>query len=158
MNTAKSMVLNNTKKGSKVINVSKKGLSVDIPKGEKVTLQLDANLNGKKLIKILTDLQLAKKDYKNEANDIRNSLSTNLRILKDECRKGTKYVDELNKKFSLSINGKDLFLLLSKPTNFIPYLTESQLVKYDEKRLNFTPSLIIEAMAKYFKATYKATK
>lgn len=148
----------NTKKVSNVVNVSKSGLSMDIPKDTKVTLQLDENLNGKKLEKILTDLQTSKRDYKKEANDIRNSLSTNLRILKDECKKGTKYVDELNKKFSLSINGKDLFVLLSKPSNFLPYLTEAQLLKYDEKKLNFTPSLIIEAMAKYFKATSKATK
>jgi len=158
MNKQNSMVLNNTKNSKKVINVSKKGLSVEIPKDEKITLELEANVNGKKLEKILTDLQSSKKEYKNEANNIRNSLSTNLRILKDECKKGTKYVDELNKKFNLSINGKELFILLSNPKNFVPYLTEAQLVKFSEERLNFTPSLIIEAMAKYFKATHKATK
>lgn len=124
-------------------------------KGEVVVV--NEQVSGKKL-KVLTNLQESKRDYKQEANDIRNSLGTNLRILKDECKKGEKFVQELNTKYALSITSKEVFLLLCKPMNFAPYLTEAQLIKFSENRLNFTPSLIIEAMAKYFKATYKASK
>jgi hypothetical protein len=121
-------------------------------------LVVNEQVSGAKLQKLLTPLQESKKEYKKEANEIRNSLATNLRILKDECKKGEKFVQELNSKYGLSITSKEVFLLLCKPMNFAPYLTEAQLVKFTENRLNFTPSLIIEAMAKYFKATFKASK
>ena len=122
------------------------------------TLVVNEQLSGKKLERILTPLQVAKKDYKNEANEKRNSLSYNLRLLKDECKKGDAYIKELNTKYELKVSGKEVFNLLSNPKEFIPYLTEAQLIKYSENRLNFTPSLIIEAISKYFKATYKALK
>jgi hypothetical protein len=122
------------------------------------TLVINEQLSGKKLERILTPLQVAKKDYKNEANEKRNSLSYNLKLLKDECKKGDAYIKELNSKYELKVSGKEVFNLLSNPKEFIPYLTEAQLIKYSEDRLNFTPSLIIEAISKYFKATYKALK
>ena len=115
-------------------------------------LVINEQLSGKKLERILTPLQATKKAYKVEANEKRNSLSYNLRLLKDECKKGDAYINELNTKYNLSISGKEVFNLLSTPKNFVPYFTEAQAIKYAENRLNFTPSLIIEAMAKYFKA------
>jgi hypothetical protein len=142
----------NQQKATKVKNQQKPLLE---QKGNE--LHINEQVNGKKL-KVLTNLQESKRDYKQEANEIRNSLGTNLRILKDECKKGEKFVQELNTKYSLKITSKEVFLLLCKPMNFAPYLTEAQLIKFSENRLNFTPSLIIEAMAKYFKATYKASK
>lgn len=138
---------------NKVKNV-KKPLIEKTEKG----LVINEQISGKKLERILTPLQIAKKDYKNEANEKRNSLSYNLRLLKDECKKGDAYIKELNSKYELKVSGKEVFNLLSNPKEFIPYLTEAQLIKYSEQRLNFTPSLIIEAISKYFKATYKALK
>lgn len=142
-----------TQKTTKVTN-TKKPLIEKTEKG----LVINEQISGKKLERLLTPLQVAKKDYKNEANEKRNSLSYNLRLLKDECKKGDAYIKELNSKYELKVSGKQVFQLLSSPKEFIPYLTEAQLIKYSEQRLNFTPSLIIEAISKYFKATYKALK
>jgi hypothetical protein len=61
----------------------------------------------------------------------------------------------LDKKYEVKVNRIDLLKLLSTPNNFIPFLTDSQKEKFVDKKLNFTPSLIIEAIGKYFKATYK---
>jgi hypothetical protein len=152
LNVLKMKNVTEKKASNKVKNTNK---SMLVKKGNEI--HVAENVTSKKL-KVLTSLQESKRDYKKEANDIRNSLATNLRILKDECKKGENFVKELNTKYSLSITSKEVFLLLCKPMNFAPFLTEAQLVKFSENRLNFTPSLIIEAMAKYFKATYKASK
>lgn len=137
---AKTLVDNATKLISKVGN----------------TLVVNEQLNGKKLERILTPFQASKKDLKQAVNEKRNSLSYNLKLIKDDCKKeSSEYLSQLGEKFGIDVNGKELFLLLSSPANFIPFLTDSQKEKFEDKRLNFTPSVIIEAISKYYKNTAK---
>lgn len=139
---AKTLVDNATKKP--LIENTKDGLIVN------------ESVNGKKLQRILTPLQETKKDLKNAVNKKRNSLAYNLKLIKDDCRnESEKYIKELATKYEIKVNGKELFILLSSPNNYLPYLTESQKVKFTEDRLNFTPSIIIEAISKYYKNTAK---
>lgn len=137
---AKTLVDNATKLISKVGN----------------TLVVNEQLSGKKLERILTPFQASKKDLKQAVNEKRNSLSYNLKLIKDDCKKeSSEYLAQLGEKFGIEVNGKELFLLLSSPANFIPFLTDSQKEKFEDKRLNFTPSVIIEAISKYYKNTAK---
>lgn len=125
---------------------------------EKIDGQLVVNeqLTGKKLERILTPFQASKKDLKTAVNEKRNSLSYNLKLIKDDCKKeSNEYLKQLAEKFGIEINSKELYLLLSTPANFIPFLTDSQKEKFEDKRLNFTPSVIIEAISKYYKNTAK---
>jgi hypothetical protein len=117
------------------------------------TLVVNEQVNGKKLEKILSPLQESKKDFKKKANSVRNELATTIKILKDSCKTEEKrYLDELSKKYNVKISGKDLYKTICNPMAYAPFLTESQLVKFNDKTLNFTPSLVIEAIGKYFKA------
>lgn len=137
---AKTLVDNATKLISKVGN----------------TLVVNEQLSGKKLERILTPFQASKKDLKTAVNEKRNSLSYNLKLIKDDCKKeSSEYLAQLGEKFGIEVNSKELFLLLSSPANFIPFLTDSQKEKFEDKRLNFTPSVIIEAISKYYKNTAK---
>jgi hypothetical protein len=116
------------------------------------TLVVNEQVNGKKLERILTPFQASKKDLKTAVNEKRNSLSYNLKLIKDDCKsESSKYVKELNSKYELNLKSNDIFALLCTPSAFIPYLTDAQKIKFTEKRLNFTPSLIIEAISRYFK-------
>ena len=116
-------------------------------------LVINEQVNGKKLEKILSPLQESKKDFKKKANSVRNELSTTIKILKDSCKTEEKrYIDELSKKYNVKISGKELYKTICNPMAYAPFLTESQLVKFNDKTLNFTPSLVIEAIGKYFKA------
>lgn len=143
-----------TQKVTKVKN-TKKPLIEKTDKG----LVINEQLSGKGLKRILTTLQESKRDLKNSVNEKRNSLSYNLKLIKDDCKKeASKYVDELNNKYEFNLKASDIFTLLSTPSAFIPYMTEAQKIKFTEKRLNFTPSLIIEAVARYYKAVKKEAK
>lgn len=125
---------------------------------ENVNGQLVVNekVNGKKLERILTPFQASKKDLKTAVNVKRNSLAYNLKLIKDDCRKeSSEYLTQLGEKFGIKVNGKDLFILLSTPKNYLPFLTDSQKEKFEDNKLNFTPSVIIEAISKYYKNTAK---
>jgi len=116
-------------------------------------IEVSANVNGAKLIKLLSPLQVAKKTLKIAVTQKRNGLFFNLKLIKDECKSEfSTYVSELETKFNVKISKVDLIATISETNNFIPFLTESQMIKFTEKRLNFTPSLIIEAVSKYYKA------
>jgi hypothetical protein len=127
-----------------------------------MALEVASEVKGSQILKIkreLTALQLSKKSLKVSVTEKRNSLTYNLNLIKDDCKnESSAYIQELSAKYSIKVSAKELFLLLSSPKNFIPYLTDSQLIKYNEKRLSFTPSLIIEAISKYFKAVYRSQK
>ena len=143
-----------TNKNAKTL-VSKTTKKPLIEKTEK-GLVINEQVNGKKLERILTPFQASKKDLKQAVNEKRNSLSYNLKLIKDDCKKeSNEYLTQLAEKFGIEVNGKELFLLLSTPSNFIPFLTDSQKEKFEDKRLNFTPSVIIEAISKYYKNTAK---
>lgn len=142
--------LTKTNKNQKTLvsNATKKPLIEKTEKG----LVINEQISGKKLERILTSLQESKRDLKNVVNEKRNSLSYNLKLIKDDCKnESSKYVKELNSKYELSLKSNDIFALLCTPSAFIPYLTDAQKIKFTEKRLNFTPSLIIEAISRYFK-------
>ncbi len=143
-----------TNKNAKTLvdNATKKPLIEKTEQG----LVINEQLSGKKLERILTPFQASKKDLKAAVNEKRNSLSYNLKLIKDDCKKeSSEYLSQLGEKFGIEVNGKELFLLLSSPANFIPFLTDSQKEKFEDKRLNFTPSVIIEAISKYYKNTAK---
>lgn len=116
-------------------------------------LEISANVNGAKLVKLLSPLQVAKKTLKIAVTQKRNGLFFNLKLIKDECKSEfSTYVHELETKFNVKISKVELIETISETNNFIPFLTESQMIKFNEKRLNFTPSLIIEAVSKYYKS------
>jgi hypothetical protein len=147
LNIKKMENLTKTQKVTKVKN-TKKPLIEKTENG----LVINEQVSGKKLERILTSLQESKRDLKNVVNEKRNSLSYNLKLIKDDCKnESSKYVKELNQKYELSLKSTDIFGLLCTPSAFIPYLTDAQKIKFTEKRLNFTPSLIIEAISRYFK-------
>lgn len=119
-------------------------------------IHINEQVNGKKLERILTPFQASKKDLKQAVNIKRNSLAYNLKLIKDDCRnESNEYIKQLGDKFGIKVDGKELFILLSTPKNYLPFLTDSQKEKFEDGRLNFTPSVIIEAISKYYKNTAK---
>lgn len=140
---AKTLVSNATKKSPLIEKIG-------------TTLVVNEQVNGKKLERILTPFQASKKDLKTAVNMKRNSLAYNLKLIKDDCRnESNEYIKQLGDKFGIKVDGKELFILLSTPKNYLPFLTDSQKEKFEDNRLSFTPSVIIEAISKYYKNTAK---